>query len=56
MYAVLGHHLRVVKELITARAELKTRDKVCHHLSLSITIACNYSYGRETTFIGRIET
>ena len=56
MYAVLGHHLSVVKELMTAQAELKTRDKVCHHLPLSITITCNYSYGMENTFIGRIDT
>ena len=46
MYAVQGNHLRVVKELMTAQVELKTRDKVCHHLPLSITITCNYMGGR----------
>jgi len=30
---------------MTAQAELKTRDKVCHHLPLSITITCNYVGG-----------
>ena len=34
MYAVLGNHLTVVKELMTAQAELKTRDKVRHNYNL----------------------